>query len=73
MAWKSAFFIKNVPGYERALRLALGGTTAIAALLLGEGSALALGVAAGVTFALTGVFGFCPMCAMVGRRLPSKS
>jgi hypothetical protein len=27
--------------------------------------------AAGVVTLLTGFFGFCPMCAMVGHRLPS--
>jgi hypothetical protein len=27
--------------------------------------------AGGVTAILTGFFGFCPMCAMVGRKLPS--
>jgi hypothetical protein len=26
---------------------------------------------AGAVAILTGFFGFCPMCAMVGRRLPS--
>jgi hypothetical protein len=26
----------------------------------------------GVVAILTGFFGFCPMCAMVGRRLPSS-
>jgi hypothetical protein len=25
----------------------------------------------GVVATLTGFFGFCPMCAMVGRKLPS--
>jgi DUF2892 family protein len=27
--------------------------------------------AGGVIAILTGFFGFCPMCAMVGRKLPS--
>jgi len=27
---------------------------------------------AGATAIMTGFFGFCPMCAMVGRRLPSS-
>ena len=26
----------------------------------------------GAVAILTGFFGFCPMCAMVGRRLPSQ-
>jgi hypothetical protein len=73
MSIKSAFFIKNVPMWERALRIGLGAGTAAVGILLGEGLVSGVGVASGLGFALTGVFGFCPLCAMVGRRLPSKS
>ena len=27
-----------------------------------------IGIAAGLMFAVTGLVGFCPMCAMVGRK-----
>ena len=63
---------KNVPGWERALRVILGaaligyGLVGLPAGLLGY-----LIAASGVTAILTGFVGFCPMCAMVGRRLPS--
>jgi Inner membrane protein YgaP-like, transmembrane domain len=32
---------------------------------------LGYAIAAGGAIAITGFFGFCPMCAMVGRKLPS--
>lgn len=44
------FYVKNVQGWERVLRVVLG-----------------LIVAAGIV--ASGLVGFCPMCAMVGRRL----
>ncbi|WP_062478574.1 YgaP family membrane protein [Variovorax boronicumulans] len=60
-------YVKNVPGWERALRIALG--LAFAAM---NWPANALAVAVGLMgamLALTGLVGFCPMCAMVGRKL----
>lgn len=54
---------------ERGVRLAAGGVMVAGALLwvglTPLGTALAV---SGVVMALTGVFGFCPACAMVGRR-----
>lgn len=63
------FYVKNVPTWERVLRMIAG--TAVAAwslLALGGlwGTVLALS-AAGIV--LSGLFGFCPACAMVGRKL----
>jgi hypothetical protein len=72
MALKSAFFLKNVPTWERALRVALGTLVALFGGFTG-GPWTTAGIVTGVAFALTGFFGFCPMCAMVGRRLSSKS
>jgi hypothetical protein len=68
---KTAFFMKNVPGWERVLRLGLAAAAVIAAVMLGGTPGLLLGVAA-AAFTATGLFGFCPMCALVGRRLPSQ-
>lgn len=65
------FYRKNLPGWERAMRVILG------AVMIGfglAGLAAPLGyliAAAGAIAILTGFFGFCPMCAMVGRRLPA--
>jgi hypothetical protein len=70
------FYRKNLPGWERAVR-SVGGVVMIAYGLLGMPGSMP-GTMAGYLIAgtgavaiLTGFFGFCPMCAMVGRRLPS--
>ncbi len=63
------FYVKNVPSWERVLRL-LAGAAALAGggLALGGWWGWALG-AAGTGLVLSGLFGYCPACAMVGRRL----
>lgn len=63
------FYVKNVPGWERVLRIAAGsGVAALALVQVGGMAGMAIAAsAAGI--ALTGLVGFCPMCAMVGRRL----
>ena len=63
-------YTKNIPGWERVLRIVIG--------ILGLGLAyeswgtfnlgVVLGIA-GAMLAMTGLIGFCPMCAMFGRRL----
>jgi len=64
-------FRKNLPGWERTMRVVLG------AIMIGYGlgllaDPLGYAIAAGGAIAIiTGFFGFCPMCAMVGRKLPS--
>jgi len=63
------FYVKNVPTWERALRVIVGlAVVAWSVLALGGmwGTVLALS-AAGIV--LSGLFGFCPACAMVGRKL----
>lgn len=66
------FYRKNLPGWERAMR-AVGGVVMIGYGLLGMPGAMAgYSIAgAGVLAILTGFVGFCPMCAMIGRRLPA--
>lgn len=67
------FYSKNVPPWERVLRILIG--------LLGVGfaamnwgmSSIAVGLAiVGAMLAISGVVGFCPMCALVGRKLDRK-
>lgn len=62
------FFRKNLPGWERTIRLFAGAAIAACGLywfgLTPAGYALA---AAGGFTALTALFGFCPACAMIGR------
>ena len=63
------WYVKNLPVWERGLRL-------LAALLMTSCAwhygfnpvGIAFGIA-GAVGALTAVVGFCPMCAMAGRRL----
>lgn len=66
------FYRKNLPGWERAARV-LGGAAMVACGFLGlPGMPIGYLIAgAGVVTVMTGFFGFCPMCAMAGRRLPS--
>jgi hypothetical protein len=69
---------KNLPGWERAVRTIVG-TAMIGYGLYGLPGLLSMpGAVAGYLIAgtgaialLSGFFGFCPMCAMVGRKLPS--
>lgn len=62
-------YMKNLPLWERSLRIGLGiGVAAYAFLELGGVWAWAAMVG-GVGAALTGIFGFCPACALAGRRL----
>lgn len=63
-------YMKNVPGWERALRV-LAGLAMIAyglGGLPGSGAGYLL-AGAGAGAVLSGFFGFCPMCALAGRRL----
>ena len=64
------FYVKNVPARERVLRVVVAiAALAFAVFERGE-SVLVVGVGlSGAVLALTGLFGFCPMCALVGRKL----
>jgi hypothetical protein len=65
----SAFYVKNVPPVERWLRI-LVALAVVAYALVALGGLWRPLVAAGAGgFALTGLFGFCPACAMIGRKL----
>jgi hypothetical protein len=61
---------KNLPGWERLMRLGAALGFGLCAWLFREGT-LGLIFAAGAAMTvLTSAFGFCPACAMVGRRIP---
>ena len=63
------FYRKNVGPGERALRLAAGAAMVVGGLALLGMTPLGLLVAgAGVMSAATGLVGFCPACALVGRK-----
>lgn len=64
------FYSKNLPAWERGLRILIGFTALLFAVFNWGSSGIA--VVAGLTgsiLALSGLFGFCPMCALVGRRI----
>ncbi|MBI3432467.1 MAG: DUF2892 domain-containing protein [Hydrogenophilales bacterium] len=67
------FYVKNLPGWERWLRVGGGVVMAVYALMSVAGIVGGLLVAAGIGTALSGVLGFCPMCALAGRRLAKRA
>jgi hypothetical protein len=70
---KTTFFIKNLPAWERTLRIAIA-IAVIAIGLIALSSPWSWIVAlGGVGFGFTGLVGFCPMCALVGRRLAKRT
>lgn len=61
----------NLPIVERLVRLLIGlGLAAYAWLAPDEPNPIF--VAVGLCVALTGLIGFCPACALAGRRLKPK-
>ena len=63
------FYVKNVPGWERALRVLMGlMALGFAAMHWGQPLAMGAGIM-GAMLAMSGLYGFCPMCALVGRKL----
>lgn len=67
-------YVKNVPNWERVMRMVMGATAiAFAAMSWGvSGVAVGVGVM-GAVLALTGLVGFCPLCAMLGRKLDKRA
>ncbi|MHC2619905.1 hypothetical protein ACVIW2_001937 [Bradyrhizobium huanghuaihaiense] len=61
-----AFYRKNIGGLHQAVRIALGVAVAGAALVYLAGATAWLVALGGAGFALTGLVGYCPMCAMAG-------
>ncbi len=66
---KAAIYVKNVPGWERVLRIAVAVASTLVALALLPVPWSWLSAASAAGFGATGVFGFCPACALAGRRL----
>ncbi|MEH6458958.1 YgaP family membrane protein [Chitinimonas sp. JJ19] len=64
------FYVKNVPNWERTLRIVIGAMALVFAAMNWGASNLAVGTGImGAVMAMTGLVGFCPMCALVGRKL----
>ena len=63
------FYAQNVPNGERVVRV-LAGAAAVGLALAFVGGMSGWLLAAGAAgLVASGLFGFCPACAMVGRKL----
>ena len=69
------FYTRNLPAWERVTRGVAGIVMVLcgfmAPALAGTAVGLVVAAAGGMTL-LTGFFGFCPACAMAGRRLKTQ-
>lgn len=65
----SNFYVKNVPTWERLLRILVAAAAIAIAWFALEGLARPLLAVGALGFAVTGLVGYCPACAMIGRRL----
>ncbi|MBN8980236.1 MAG: DUF2892 domain-containing protein [Rhizobiales bacterium] len=62
-------YVKNVPGWERTIRILMGiGLLAASVAYFGATTTGWVIGAIGAMAAMTGLVGFCPACAMVGRK-----
>lgn len=61
-----AFYRKNIGGLHQVVRIALGVAVVAAAFIYLSGATAWLVALGGAGFALTGLVGYCPMCAMAG-------
>ncbi|WP_420996822.1 YgaP family membrane protein [Cupriavidus sp. 30B13] len=67
------FYVKNVPGWERVVRVIAGLVVAGFALFSPGGVAgIAIAVAA-AGIVVSGLVGFCPACALAGRKLARQA
>jgi hypothetical protein len=70
------FYAKNLPMAERALRITLGlGLILLGMLYFQDGLTGWWGLisaGSGMGIVLTGFLGFCPACAMIGRKPDNK-
>ena len=57
---------KNIGGVQQAVRLAIGVCIVAAAALYLTGPLAWVAAISGTVFAGSGLFGYCPMCAVAG-------
>jgi len=63
------FYMKNVPTWERFVRVIAGLAVAVLSIAFWTGP---VGIIVGISalgIVVSGLVGFCPACALVGRRL----
>jgi hypothetical protein len=63
---------KNIYRWEQWLRVVVGAGAIVFGLALIGGAAGYAVAAAGAMLAVTGIVGWCPACATVGRRLKER-
>jgi len=67
------FYPKNVPNIERIIRIAFGlALTAFALFGTASTPIQLIILASAVVLVATGFIGWCPMCAMVGRKIKAS-
>lgn len=65
----SAFYVKNVPSWERVLRILVSLAVVAYAVVALDGFLRVVVSGGAIGFTLTGLLGYCPACAMLGRKL----
>jgi hypothetical protein len=65
-------YVKNVPGWERVIRIVVGVAVACVGLVAIKGVAGILLAATAAGLLVSGLIGFCPACSMFGRRIAKK-
>lgn len=64
------FYRKNIRAWEQIVRIVMGIAMVAYGLIAMAGTTAGYGLAAmGLMIGMTGVFGYCPACAMMGRKL----
>lgn len=67
------YYRKNIYTWEQGIRIVGGLALIIVPAFTMQGGMLSYNlIAAGVGIGHTGVFGFCPMCALAGRRIAAN-
>jgi hypothetical protein len=67
------FYQKNLPVWERILRVTAGILVIVATLLFPLAAWMrGVIIASALAFAFFGFIGFCPACALYGRKLNNK-
>jgi hypothetical protein len=61
-----AFYRKNIGGMHQVARIAVGIAVTVAAFVYFTGAMAWLVAFGGAGLALTGLVGYCPMCALAG-------
>jgi len=76
---QTMFYAKNVPNLERIIRIALGLGLVVYAMTdtgliatIGTLARVAV-VGSAITIVVTGFVGWCPMCALAGRKLKKQA